>query len=124
MLANLIKCQLKSSNLVVEGRPERRGEDGVVFDLLTGGVTVTSPQVAGELSLDVLQTMGHLDLAQVTRVLLVFVGVPLQVERVETVAVFQYSVEQTESLALLKYINKVRMEIKSDLACSCVTRYQ
>lgn len=79
----------------------------MVVDLPTGGVTVTAPQVGGELSLDVLQALGHLGLAQVTRVLLLSVAVPLQVERVETVAVFQYSVKQTESLALLKYINHV-----------------
>ena len=63
---------------------------------------MTSPQVGGELSLDVLQALGHLGLVQVTRLPPVFVGVPLQVERVETLAVSQYSVKQTEPLALLK----------------------
>ena len=102
MLPNIIK----NSNIVVEGRPERRREGGTVVDLSTGGVTVTAPSVSAQLGLDVLYTLGDLSQAEVTGRLPVFVIVPLQVQGVVTVAVLQYGVKQTESLTLLKYINE------------------
>ena len=74
----------------------------MVGDLQAGGVTVTSPQVGAELTEDVLHTVLHRGLTEVAgRHPLPQVG-PVQVERVETLAVGQHRVKQTESLALLK----------------------
>ena len=92
----------ESAHLVLLGGPESHGGDGGVGDLHTGGVTVTSPQIRAELAEDVLHTVLHLGLAEVAgRFVSPQVG-PVQVERVETLAVGQHRVKQTESLALLK----------------------
>ena len=86
---------------VLYGGPEGGGGEGVVGDLGAGGVTVTPPQVSVELVDHLLHTVLSDGLHQVA-------GFPpcpdvvlVQVERVETLAVGQHRVKQTESLALL-----------------------
>ena len=91
----------ESSHLVLLGGPERHGGDGGVVDLQTGGVTVTSPQLPAELTEDVLHAAHHPGLAEVAGLLPSPQVGPVQVERVETLAVSQHRVKQTESLALL-----------------------
>ena len=92
----------ESSHLVLFGRPESHGGDGGVGDLQTGGVTVTSPHLRAELTEDVLHTVLHRGLTEIAgRLPSPQVG-PVQVERVETLAVSQHRVKQTESLALLQ----------------------
>ena len=91
----------ESSHLVLFGGPESHGGDGGVGDLQTGGVTVTSPHLRAELTEDVLHTVQHHGLAEVAgRLVSPQVG-PVQVERVETLAVSQHRVKHTEPLALL-----------------------
>ena len=92
----------ESSHLVLFGRPESHGGDGGVGDLQTGGVTVTSPHLRAELTEDVLHAAHHRGLAEVAGRLASPQTGPVQVERVETLAVSQHRVKQTESLALLK----------------------
>ena len=90
-----------SSYLVLLGRPESNGWDGVVGDLETGCVTVTPPLIRAELTEDVLHAVLHAGLAEVTgRFPSSQVG-PVQIEGVETLAVCQHRVKQAESLALL-----------------------
>ena len=90
-----------TAHLVLFGGPESHGGDGGVGDLHTGGVTVTSPQVRAELAEDVLHTVLHIGLAEVAGLFASPQVGPVQIERVETLAVRQHRVKQTESLALL-----------------------
>ena len=68
---------------------------------------MTSPQVPRELRLDVGQALGQLRLAQLTGGPPVSVVVTVKVERMETLAISQYSLQQTEPLALLKFNNQL-----------------
>ena len=100
--ADLLPGYYESSHLVLLGRPESNGWDGVVGDLETGCVTVTPPLIRAELTEDVLHAVLHGGLTEVAgRFASPQVG-PVQVERMETLAVCQHRVKQAESLALLR----------------------
>ena len=108
----LISCldYYQCSHLVLFGGPESHGGDGVVGDLQTGGVTVASTLIRVELTEDVLHTELHGALAEVAgRLPSPQVG-PVQVERVETLAVSQHRVKQTEPLALLNKLGQSEQE--------------
>ena len=91
----------RAADLVLLRRPERDRGQCSVGELLTGGVTVTPPQVSVELVDHLLHAVLSGGLHQVA-------GLPpcpdvvlVQVERMETLAVGQHRVKQTEPLALL-----------------------